>query len=398
MISDLEPERLPYSPDKFVDRTDELLLVIDKAKRLVGGSFEEKRVVIFHGARGSGKSWLLHEIARQLETTLSKALCVYLDLLTFKPSSGNPVREIIKQIRGTLLGPGGIPLPDDVTPDQCSNLLAEAAKGSNRVLVALFDHVDESPVQLLEPLEDRCLASLAVSPKVLIVLAGRGKEYTWTIPHLRLKSEELDLECFDLSCTQQQLEKQVPHPIPAAEDVWKLSGGYPWSNYILAVRYGNRPAALNQCAEILLSNLPVHATNQDISRLKALCILRSFSDEMIPPMLSTYFDDPSYLEWRYREYRRVRQTLTTTTLVKWDESEGGYVVDEALRCVLEGGLYEDDRATWQRLHKAARDLFEDWKAEYPRTAHRWQEKMDYHEGKLANGPLWMPQDEEGEKR
>jgi hypothetical protein len=67
-------------------------------------------------------------------------------------------------------------------------------------------------------------------------------------------------------------------------------------------------------------------------------------------------------------------------------------MDDALSRVLENWLYEHEPMIWKRLHTAARDLFQKWKSEYPRTAERWQREVDYHEGNLANGPRWMPQD------
>jgi hypothetical protein len=389
----VEHERLSYSHDQFVDRTDEVRLVIGKAQMLAGGAFVEKRVVIFHGARGAGKSWLLQEIREQLQLIFPSVLAVYIDMLDFSiPSYEDVVRKIILQVQKAIEDMvGSIPkISDSERLDALTmNLLTNVRRVD--VLVLLFDNVAESPRGLLALAENYCLEPLATSPNTLLVLAGRGKEYTWKGPELRLKSEERDLLCFNPDYTQEQLEKQIPHSPPSAAEIWPLSGGYPWSNYILGIRYEDKPAALAECIENLLSNLPVHVTDQDTSRLKALCVLRSFSDEMIPPMLSAYFDESSYLNWRYREYRQVRQTLTATTLVKWDEPRGGYVMDDALSRVLENWLYEHEPMIWERLHAVARDLFQKRKSEYPRTAERWQREVDYHKGKLANGPLWVPE-------
>jgi predicted AAA+ superfamily ATPase len=61
---------------------------------------KEKRVVIFHGARGAGKSWLLHEIEYQLKKRLANIPTIYLDLLDyFNPSPEDAVRAIIGQVR-----------------------------------------------------------------------------------------------------------------------------------------------------------------------------------------------------------------------------------------------------------------------------------------------------------
>jgi hypothetical protein len=386
-----QPERLAYTHEEFVDRADEVRLVVDKVQRLAGGSEEEKRVVIFHGARGAGKTWLLHEIEYQLAAKQPSVPCIYLSLMDYFSPCDRAVCGVIGLIYRRLDGQGNAPLPGNDKPGEWANLLVqklEKLEGSRGVLVVLCDHVDESPADLLSLLEDRCLSLLAGCPRVILVLAGRGKEYTWKEPELRFKSEERDLQCFDLSYTREQLAKQVSQS-PSSEEIWKLGGGYPWSNYILGEAPEDRADALGQCVKALLHKLPV--TAQDRSRLEALCILRAFSSEMIPPLLSAYFDAPIYLSWSYGQYRQVIGALVATTLVKWSEPSGGYVVDEALRRVLENWLYAHKQKTWERLHTAARDLFSGWKTEYPQQAERWRAEMAYHEGKLAQGSLWTPQ-------
>jgi hypothetical protein len=384
--------RLAYAHDKFVNRTAEIQLVLGKAQQLAGRLPVEKRTVIFHGPRGAGKSWLLSEIEYQLKIEIPQALIFYLDLALFNPSQtpiNKAIEAIIRQIDDKVKARTGLSY---IEPnDNESNVLAERLVANVRqldeVLVVLFDHVDESLSELLSNLENYCLSVLAVLPYVLIVLAGRGKEHVWRIPELRLKSEEQDLAYFALPETQEQLEKQVPQPTPPADQIQQLSGGYPWSNYILGINLANKPAVLEDCLIALLGDwLEMPDPPADRAHLEALCVLRAFSDEMIPPMLAAYFDDPRYLDWPYRRYRQVRQSLVGTTLVKWDIASGGYGMDQALSRVLEHWLFEAHRETWTRLHSAARDLFHKWTNDYPRTANRWQKEFKHHDGKLAHGP------------
>lgn len=395
MPIDTQLERLPYDHEKFVDRADEVRLVVDKAQRSAASLHEERRVVIFHGARGSGKSWLLREIEYWLNETLPDDLVLYLDLAEF---TAQPVDDAVQilihriwKAAETRTGRGTIQVREDERLDVLAEALVTAVRRVG-VLVLLLDHVDESSSDLLALLEDRCFSPLAVLPNALIVLAGRGKEYVWKRPELRLKSEERDLSYFDLPCTREQIEKQVPQPTPSADEIQALSGGYPWSNYILGIHHANKSAALDQCVGVLLHDLPVAAADMD--HLRALCVLHAFSDMMIPYMFSAYFNQPDHKNWEYRQCRQVRQALIQTTLVKWNEPNGGYVIDEALRRVLEHQLYEQDRVIWERLHTAARDLFAQWQQEYPRTAGRWEAEVAYHAGKLIRGPFRMPKSQE----
>jgi hypothetical protein len=389
---DLQLERLVYDRRKFVDRADEVWLVIDKAQRLAARLHEGRRVVIFHGARGSGKSWLLREIEYRLNEALPDALALYLDLAEFTARQVDDAMQIlihrIWKAAETRTGRGTIQIREDERLDVLAEALVTAVKRVG-VLVLLLDHVDEASSDLLALLEDWFLSPLAVSSNTLIVLAGRGREYVWKSPGLRLGSEERSLSYFNLPSTQEQLQKQVPQLAPSADEIQALSGGYPWSNYILGIHHTNKTAALDQCVTALLHNLPVTAA--DLDHLRAMCVLRAFGDMMIPYMLAAYFNEPDYRNWGYRQCRQVRQALIQTALVKWNEPSGGYMIDEALRHVLEHQLYERDRATWERLHTTARDLFVQWQQEYPRTAGRWEEGVTYHNGKLDHGPFWMPE-------
>ena len=76
------PERLLYNHDQFVDRTDEVQLVLSKVQRLPRNDSLKRRTVIFHGQRGTGKSWLLQEVVYQLKDK-TNVLSVYLDLAAY---------------------------------------------------------------------------------------------------------------------------------------------------------------------------------------------------------------------------------------------------------------------------------------------------------------------------
>jgi len=396
------PERLPYSHDQFVNRQIEIELVLKQVQRLLDGEPVERRTVIFHGQRGSGKSWLLQEIAHRLQDQ-SQVLPLYLDLGEYgKKAPDDAVRGIIEQIHRSVadsVGPAATGFHTMADLDRMSTWLVTDVEQMGGVLALLLDHVDESDKALLEPLEDHLLASLINVPGVKLVLAGRGKGYPWKSPPLRLKSEEYDLGPFEETHIQEQLEKQALHPTPPVDQVKQWGGGFPWNNYLLVEYLADRGIALENCLAALLGDLLERVKPPlDRAYLEALCVLRAFSDEMIPPMLAAYFNDRAYLDWKYGQYRQVRQSLVGTTLAKWDSSSGSYVIDKALCCVLEHWLYEAHQEVYTCLHTAACDLFNKWTNQYPRTADRWQKEAAYHAGKLAHGPAWSSEEkEEGEK-
>jgi hypothetical protein len=389
------PERLPYRPDWFVDRAAELDLVLRKIAQLAEGKPVEKRVIIFHGFRGTGKSWLLRRIQDYLSTEYPQAVTSHIDLDKYSGVySDQAAQEILHNIDTqiqTRIG-GRTVDPHDLLWRQVEHL-QDNISHLKEPLVLLVDHVDESPREVLEQLEDRILAPLIVLPRVLIVLAGRGKEYTWKKEEFRLKCEQRDLLSFDLPFTRQQLaklENQVPGAEAQAAEIFATSRGYPWVNCLLAKESVSKLATLDQCADFMLRGLPV--SDEVYDYLQTLCVLRIIHDETILPLLAAYFADPTYATQDHpqRRVREIRPALIQTTLIQWSEASSGYIMDEALSNVLEHRLYLRDRDCWTRLHLAAQELFTAWQANYPRTADRWKNEAEYHEGKLTNGPYWTP--------
>ncbi len=95
----IQSDWLFYTRDKFVNRTNEITLVTEKAQRLTAGLPVDKRLVVFRGACRSGKSWLLREIERQLKEHLPTIPVIYLDMVqvsieAFQVASRNPSRYI----------------------------------------------------------------------------------------------------------------------------------------------------------------------------------------------------------------------------------------------------------------------------------------------------------------
>ncbi len=390
------PNRLPYDHSKFVDRKKEVQWVQDKIECLIDGEPLNRRTIIFHGQRGAGKSWLLQEVMYQNEKK-GGMLIFYLDLATFaEQQPGKAVRLAIKRLHqmvAQIVGPAAAGFQAANSLDQQTDWLVADAEQLSAILVLLLDHVNESEEDLLEILEDRLLAPLINLPKTLLVMAGRGKQYVWKSPELRIRSDEWDLAPFKLPDTQAQIEKQVPRPSLPVDEIQRVCGGYPGSNYTLAQGSDDPVTALENCVLELIDDwLTVPQPPAQREHLEALCVLRAFSEAMIPHILAAYFEDPAYLDWKHRQCRQVRQSLVSTTLVKWDEPSGGYAIDDALRRILCNWLYEAHLDAWTRLHTAARDLFTEWIKEYPRTAERWREASAYHAEKLAHGPGGSVQD------
>jgi len=136
-----------------------------------------------------------------------------------------------------------------------------------------------------------------------------------------------------------------------------------------------QPAGLQECAEELLKSVA------DLRPyFQALCVLRAFDEDRMAPLLATWFsDDPA--KWDYQRCRRIREDMVATRLVRWRGGQG-YVMDEAVRTVLENALREAESERWRVLHQAACDLYTCWVEQYPTARERWQPEAEYHQGRL----------------
>ncbi len=132
-----------YSPDKFVNREQEIRFILEKGRKLAQLSTLDRRTTIFEGQRGIGKSWLLAHLSGELER-LEIYIVTLLNLANF--AGHEPILAIthlLNQFRNEVLGqPEAISYP----PAQISQkLMHDIQSGLEKQLLAvLVDSVYES--------------------------------------------------------------------------------------------------------------------------------------------------------------------------------------------------------------------------------------------------------------
>jgi hypothetical protein len=375
------PQSIPdYDPGLFVNREPEIKMITDMVQALSLGKEVRKRTIIFWGYKGSGRTWLLKHLAKVLAGR-EKVKILYLNLDRWaghRPEQA--VMEIVTCIAEQLkewLGSSAEAVEGQYTA-HCEKLQSDIQQLLNQYVAALLvDHVYESDKDLLERLEEHVLTLAAVQSRVLVIMAGRGQAYPWKTPELRLYAEDYHLEHFDEDLTQEQLKKQKPEAVSQAAEIYQMSRGYPLSNYLLADRPPD--AALQETVDGLLEDVPV----EERSWIEALCILRSFDEDHLPPLLAAHSENKSIAEWQYKEIRQARDRLLRTRMVRWCEEAGGWEVDRAIRLLLDKYLQQAKPAVWRRLQYAAYRLYAtDWMKQYPDEEDRWQKEADYHAERL----------------
>ncbi|MFN8483166.1 MAG: hypothetical protein U0768_08985 [Anaerolineae bacterium] len=397
-----QPPSLPldYRPELFVNREQARDRVVAKVSELRQGRQIDRRTLVFRGPHGVGKTWLLQHLAdaaiqppdaphhvlgeylAQGSPPSATSLFVhalYVDLRLFHNLAlDDAIRQIVVGIQQQCAGWSKLPTPSHANmssrSDEWSTLLLQTLDTllATHVLLVLLDHVFECPSAFYYELEDRLLAPLAVQPRVVIVMAGRGQAPRSIAPELRFYVDDDNLPSFTPTATAQQLEQLANHNYvvtqsPAA--VQAASLGYPLGNLLLA-----GGGSMASVASELLHGVPLDI-RQDI---EAVCILRSFEEDRLGCMMNAYAAQASLSNDPPPDPARRLRLLIDTKLVGWNNERGGYVVDEAVRPVLESYLKTDQPVLWQQLHCAAHHLYADWVNRFPRRAALWRAELEYH--------------------
>lgn len=367
---------LSYQPESFVNREAELALIVDKARHMRDklpsplNPPERQRVVKFNAERGMGKSWLLQEAARWLAHE-PRIVTHYIDLEKY--DSRDPEKALRDQLLPSLSARLGTSSASHSSIADVTNQLILALDDLHEtLLVVLVDHVDESEKDFLDALDNRCLSQLATRPNSLLVLAERGKGHTWIT--LALRHPPARLQRFKADHTHEQLKLQVPDAAGSVDEIQQRSNGIPLANLLYGQEIASSPS--NPPPDVIDTLL---GKAQSLRRqFEALCVLRAFDELRMQAMFVEYITAPGDPAWDNLACANARKGLVATSLVRWDGDQRGYVIDEALRPILENALRVRDESLWRRLHEAAYRLYAGWADSYPRSRAEWAAEAAYH--------------------
>ena len=372
-----------YTNTFFVNREDEIMLVRRKLEQILDGQTLEKRTTIFTGEHGMGKSWLLHH----LEASLPSA-DVTTHYLNLEHYFSQPAVELATQQLCTAIGQAlfQATMPTSSSLEQAARLLITAMKDwllPQKALVLLIDTVYEAPPAFLAALEDYLLSALAIEPKVLLVLAGRGREYVFRSPELRLRADFVTLQPFSQSTTRAQLQCQLPSKVEDAAQIYAITRGNPKANGLLAVG-DYSPVALNPLIDEMLA--PITPDKHGLLRtyLEAFAIPRRFDYSHVPHLLAAYHADETYKALSRRRVRDIFDELLDPGLIYWNTTELAYTIHESTRNILLQYLKATQLERWYRLQQACVDLYRSWVAGRPRNWEHWQAELEHHEDEVRS--------------
>jgi hypothetical protein len=287
------------------------------------------------------------------------------------------------------------------------------------VICLILDSVFETNWNFLDHLERYLLAAFAALPRVLIVMTGRGRPYLWKSPYLRTEREDQSLTPFSVGQVAEQIRRSLsnaPDLSPAvaglsdealtrlARQVIDLGGGYPLTNELLARAFVRQAldrlpegenleraldretidaSVLENVADRLLEVVPGDRRHRLDEIFNALCVLKDgFRENEMPYLLAALrHTQPEGAEYTIPAMRVLRDRLLETNLVRWQDKR--YVLDEAVRTVLEQYLKLQRRDVWRRLHACAADLYATWAQKYPGSRGYFDQRAVYHRSILG---------------
>jgi hypothetical protein len=288
----------------------------------------------------------------------------------------------------------------------------------NLVICLILDSVFETNWSFLDHLERYLLAAFAALPRVLIVMTGRGRPYLWKSPYLRTEREDQSLTPFSVEQVAEQIRRSLssaPHLSPAvaglsnealtrlARRIIDLGGGYPLTNELLAGAFvrqalDSMPGDENLEQALDRETIDAGVLEEVVCRLlevvledrrgrlreafDALCVLKDGFREIEMPYLLAALRNikPEGSAYSMSAMRELRDRLIETNLVRWQDKR--YVLDEAVRIVLERHLKLQRHNVWRRLHEHAADLYETWAQKYPGSRGYFEPRANYHRSVL----------------
>jgi hypothetical protein len=302
--------------------------------------------------------------------------------------------------------------------DQLERYLLAAFAALPRILIVMTGrgrpYLWKSPYLRTER-EEQSLTPFSVEQ----VVEQIRRSFSWKSPYLRTEREEQSLTPFSVEQVVEQIRRSfsnAPNLSPAvaglsdealtrlARQVIDLGGGYPLTNELLARAFVRQALdrlpegenleraldretidarVLEDVANLLLEVVPGDRRHRLREAFDALCVLKDgFRENEMPYLLAELRNTkPEGSAYSISAMRELRDRLLETNLVRWQDKR--YVLDEAVRTVLEQRLKLQRKDVWRRLHECAADLYATSAQKYPGSRGYFDQRAAYHRSILG---------------
>lgn len=380
-----------YSPDKFVNRDDELRRVETRIAQVRNGAAIQP-LINFWGMPGIGKSWLLKHIHHIYTHQSDGVYPLYYDFEpqlegSSPPSLSDVIRKLAEQLPANL--------QDEQINDPASFKRAVSSLLPEQVPLILFDTTEKLPDENLHELEKQLLEPLLKSDKVIIVVAGRQKIARWRRVEVRRRvtpAVDTLLGAFHTAAFKQQLSQQSPAMIEEITNlIYAKTAGTPWLVHLIIERIADLDGEINEksVTAIILSVLAAYEQDEILSTITdetlriyfdAVLPLRFYRIETLREMLEAQAERPSDLS-DVTLLQGLRELDREADFVWWSD-RGEYTTDPTVRAVIEQRLLIDNREKFIGQHKQAITLYKNRAEEFKVNSAYYLIEWLYHEALL----------------
>lgn len=381
------PQKRVYVEEEFVGRLDELSEVEQRVQQGIEGQKIDLPVLNFWGIEGSGKTWLVHHIARTYrgrgeptEEGGKSTFTAILDFGQFDSFEWGPrslaallepaIRDIIHQT-GEEVAETGADLLIEAESASARQISAEGLAQSfvdwiislteNFIPIILFDTIEQISDDALSQVEVYFIEPLVSTDRVVLVTAGRREVARWRRFAVRSRHDApIELGAFGPEDTDDQVKRQG-FELPG-ELIYTYSFGLAYASQVLAMAISELSNGHGGDEEFLKENegrlIPwLEALDAYLLRsitpgqrdvLHKLCVLRTIREGALFYLLPDMEDDV---------YRELLDELEATRLVWWDPESGTYTMNPSLRRLLSLRLRLQEPDTFSRRHRRAADYY-----------------------------------------
>lgn len=380
-IQPLHRQRIPSPDSPLVNREQEQALIQEKLNNGQSGEPMPQAVVCFWGAHGMGKSWLMYKLAERWRTPTPApwrvprpAAAAYVDVafgeapiwlhegrsaveLGDTLNCSALLAEMWRQLRDQC-DVAGIDLIDPTDDDWADAFVSHVSRLAVEAVtpVIMLDSVDELVERDLPAfrwLEERVLERLALTDRVLIVLASRGSPTYVRRWQLRRRIQSVQLHPFD----KETATIQARSAGSLAGEIYGYSHGYPLATDFFAqmaqpgaseLDEERRRVALDATVDEILAGVPDYELRREIALISVLRLVEAQA------MLAVLKAAGSPLgRAGEQEMNDLIERLLRLRLLYWDGDRKSYSFDASVRQVLGDWLQLAEPTLCQRAHEAA---------------------------------------------
>ena len=407
MTPRLQPCRAPAPGRPFVDREDELTFIGAKLRPGLRGERMAMVVTCFWGASGIGKSWLLGELERLYHrdgpqgTVARPTISARLDLdravggalwqndcLDLALIVQELWRQLAQQVGATAPQVGESTI-EDYAMKFVEQVTAWLAQVTPLILLDTMDSVVQEDENAFFWLEEHLIEPLALTDRVLFVVAGRGELRRWRRFQVRRRVDVRPLSTFDV----EDAGREVGAGLATSQVLYRHAFGHPLATEYLGTILEERGLDLSIASDADLAA----ALEPDVVRLALRASVNRIL-EKAPEPLAQLARCAGVLRWvNVEPLRAVAQglelagsdhgeayyldligQLQTYHLLYWNVESASYEFAPALRSLFAHSLELDSPAWFAAAHLAALNYHRKHVETFPQYLARYVPEAAYH--------------------